>query len=105
MAGTPRLDETLVQVFSQPQHWGDLRHLKTLAGMMGGLIPSGQSRLMAWAPSVYSRAVYAQSRVRRLARWLAKARIAVHARSGPRLPHTLAEWGDHIVSLALETSL
>ena len=105
MEGTPRLDDTLVQVLSQHQNWLDFRHLKTLACMMVGLIQSGQISLTAWAPYVYSRAVYAQSRVRRFARWLDNERIAVPALYGPLIQQALAEWGDHIVYLALDTSM
>jgi len=105
MEGTPRLYDTLVQVLSQHQNWLDFRHLKTLACMMVGLIQSGQISLTAWAPYVYSRAVYAQSRVRRFARWLDNERIAVPALYGPLIQQALAEWGDHIVYLALDTSM
>ena len=40
MESTPRLYHTLVYVFSQHQNWVDLRHLKTLAWMIVGLIQS-----------------------------------------------------------------
>lgn len=104
MGGTPHLYETLVQVLSQHQHWVDLRHLKTLAWMIVGLMQSGKIGLTAWAPSVHSRAVYAQSRVRRLARWLDHHRIDVHALYGPLMPQALTEWGSHLLDLALDTS-
>jgi hypothetical protein len=65
MERTPRLYETLVHVFSQHQNRLDRRHLKTLAWMMVGLMPSGNSRLTAWAPYVHRRAVYAKSTMRR----------------------------------------
>ena len=70
MGSTPRLYNTLVYVCSQHQNWVDLRHLKTLAWMIVGLIQSGKISLTAWTPYVHSRAVYAQSIVRRFARWL-----------------------------------
>jgi hypothetical protein len=73
--------------------------------MMVGLIPSDQISLTAWTPSVPSRAVYAQSPVRRFARWLENARIAGQALYGPLIQQARAAWGDHILSLALETSL
>jgi Transposase DDE domain len=105
MEGTPRLYDTLVQVLSQHQNWVDRRHLKTLAYMMVGLIQSDKISLTAWTPYVYSRAVYAQSTVRRFARWLENERIAVHALYGPLIQHALAAWGDHILYLALDTSM
>ena len=104
MGSTPRLSHTLVPVFSQHHNWVDRRHLKTLAWRIVGLIQSGTIRLTAWTPSVQSRAIYAQSSVRRFARWLEHDRIAVHALSGPLMQHALAEWGNSILCLALDTS-
>jgi hypothetical protein len=100
----PRLDHTLVYVFSPQQHWIDRRHLNTLAWMVVGLIPSGTIRLTAWTPSGHSRAVYAQRIVRRCARGRGNDRIDVPALYGPLLQQALAEGGSHLLSLALETS-
>ena len=94
MDGTPRLYHTLVQVFSQQQNWVDLRHLKTLACMVVGLIETGKISLTAWAPSGHSRAMYAQSTVRRFTRWLKNKRIDVHALYGPLIQQALAEWSN-----------
>jgi hypothetical protein len=105
MENTPRLSDTLVDVLRQHQNWRDLRHLKTLAWMTVGLMPSGNIRLTAWVPYVQSRAVYAQSTVRRFARWLEHDRIDVHALYGPLLQQALAEWGHAVRYLALDTSL
>ena len=105
MEATPRLYDTLVQVLRQHQNWVDLRHLKTLACMVVGLIETGNISLTAWAPSEYSRAVYAQSPVRRFIRWLEHQRVAGHALYGPLLQQALAEWGEHRVYLALDTSM
>ena len=105
MEGTPRFYDTLVQVLSQHQNWVDRRHLKTLAYMMVGLIQSDKISLTAWTPYVHSRAVYAQSTVRRFARWLENERIAVHALYGPLIQQALAAWGDHMLYLALDTSM
>jgi hypothetical protein len=52
MESTPRLYHTLVYVFSQHQNWVELRHLKTLAWMIVGLIQSGKISLTAWPPYV-----------------------------------------------------
>jgi Transposase DDE domain len=105
MDGTPRLYDTLVQVLSQHQKWLDRRHLKTLAWMMAGLIQAGKISLTAWVPYVHSRAVYAQSTVRRFTRWLENTRIDVHALYGPLIQQAIAEWGDQRVYLALDTSM
>jgi hypothetical protein len=104
MEGTPRLYDTLVAVVSQHQNWVDLRHLKTVAWMIVGLIQSRGSSLTAWAPYVHGRAVFAQSTVRRFTRWLDNARIAGHALYGPLMQQALAEWDNHLVYLALDTS-
>jgi len=82
----------------------DLRHLKTLAWMMVGLMQSGTSSLTAWAPYVHSRAVDAQRPVRRFARWLENERIAVHALYGPLMQQALAKWDTNVLYLALDTS-
>ena len=105
MEGTPRLYNTLVQVLGQHENWLDRRHLKTLAWMVVGLIQSGNISLTAWVPYVHSRAMFAQSTVRRLTRWLENERIAVHTLYGPLIQQAIAEWGDQRVYLALDTSM
>ena len=104
MESTPRLSDTLVNVFSQHANWGDRRQLKTLAWMMGGVMQASMVSLTAWAPYVHSRAVYAQSLVRRFDRWLQNKRIEVHQLYGPLIQHALAEWGTNTLYLALDTS-
>jgi hypothetical protein len=47
MENTPYLYETLVQVLRQHCNGLDLRHLTTLAWMMGGLIHSGSMSLVS----------------------------------------------------------
>jgi hypothetical protein len=73
--------------------------------MVAGLIQSSKISLTAWAPSVHSRATFAQSTVRRLTRWLENKRIDVHALYGPLIQQALAEWGAHRMYLALDTSM
>ena len=75
------------------ENWVDRRHLKTRAWMMVGLIQARVVSLTAWAPSVHSRAVYAQSLVRRFDRWLQNKRIEVHQVYGPLIQQAWAEWG------------
>jgi hypothetical protein len=104
MEGTPRFYDTLVQVLSPHQNGVDRRQLKTLAWRLVGLRESGQISLTAGVPSVHSRAVYAQSRVRRVARGREHDRIDVHALYGPLMQQALAEWGHQLLSLALDTS-
>jgi hypothetical protein len=83
----------------------DQRHLKTLAWMMVGLIQSGWISLSAWAPYVVSRAHYAQSTVRRFRRWLDNDKIEIGSLYGPLMQQALAEWGEHVLYLALDTSM
>ena len=105
MENTPRLYDTLIQVLSQHRAWLDKRHLKTLAWMMVGLIETGLIGLTSWVFVVYGRAVYAQSSVRRFARWLANERIDVHQLYGPLIQQALGGWGRHTLYLALDTSM
>lgn len=104
MENTPRLYDTMVQVLSQHKNWLDFRHLKTLAWMVVGLIQSRLISLTAWAPYVLSRAVYAQSTVRRFSRWLDNERIEVFHLYMPLIQEALAEWGENVLYLALDTS-
>ena len=105
MENTPRLYDTLVSVLSQHRNWLDLRHLKTLAWMMVGLLQSHTISLPEWVPFVHSRAQYAQSTVRRFRRWLDNERIQVHELYGPLIQQALAEWGENTLYLALDTSM
>jgi Transposase DDE domain len=104
MEGTPRLYDMRVEVLSQHQNWVDLRHLKALAWMIVGLIQSGTIGLTTWVPYIRSRAVYAQSTVRRFARWIENDRLDVQALYGPLMQQALAECGNHVPYLALDTS-
>lgn len=101
MENTPRLYDTLVKVLNQHRQWLDVRHLKTLAWMMAGLIETGLINLTSWAPFVHGRAVFAQSSVRRFARWLANERIDVHKLYGPLIQQALTSWGAHTLYLAM----
>jgi hypothetical protein len=104
MEDTPRLYDTLVYILSQHQKWLDRRHLKTLAWMMVGLMHSELISLTSWAPYVQSRAVYAQSTVRRFARWLNNQRIESSPLYGPLIAQALADWREQVLYLALDTS-
>ncbi len=105
MENASRLYNALTVVLIQHENWLDIRHLKTLAWMMLGLIESGIVSLTAWAPHVQSRAQYAQSTVRRFRRWLDNDRIKVHKLYGPLIQRALSEWGRHILYLSLDTSM
>ena len=105
MENTPHLYNTLIGVLSQHRNWLDVRHLKTLAWMMVGLMESGRISLTAWAPHVVSRAQYAQSIVRRFRRWLDNENIEVFSLYGPLIQQAISEWGRNLIYLALDTSM
>jgi Transposase DDE domain len=105
MENTPQLYDTLVHALSQHSNWLDQRHLKTLAWMMVGLMHSGWISLTAWAPYMVSRARYAQSTVRRFRRWLDHDKIDVPSLYGPLIQQALADWGEHVLYVALDTSM
>ena len=105
MKSTPNLYDTLIDILGQHNHWLDKRHLYTLIWMITGLIESKRISLPEWASSVDSRAIFAQSTVRRFSRWLEKKRIRVHDLYGPIIQAALTEWQDHVIYLALDTSM
>ncbi len=105
MENSSRLHDALVQVLGQEPNWLDIRHLKTLAWMMVGLIASNVISLTEWVPFVHSRARYVQSTVRRFRRWLGNKRIGVHQLYQPLIRQALLEWGENLLYLALDTSL
>jgi len=105
MEDTPKLYDTLLAVLRHCRQWLDVRHMKTLAWMVTGLLLTEKISLSAWVPPVQSRAAYAQSTVRRFARWLDNARINVNELYGPLIQQALADWGDSRLRLALDTSM
>ena len=98
-----RLYHTLVVILRQHENWLDIRHLYTLAWMMVGVIKSERVSLTAWIPYVVSRAKYAQSVQRRFQRWLHNQRIQVHHLYAPLIQQALADWGEYMLYLALDT--
>jgi len=105
MEHTSFLYDTLVQVLSQHAHWLDLRHLKTVAWMMVGLIHSSSISLYAWTPFVVSRAQYSQSTVRRFRRWLDNEKIEVQPLYGRLMHQAMGSWFGKRLSVALDTSM
>jgi hypothetical protein len=105
MENTPYLYDTLVQVLRQQQQWLALRHLKTLAWLMVGLLHSGSISLCAWSPFVVSRAQDSHSIQRRFRRWLGNEKIEVHALYGPLMQPAWAGWGAKTLYVALDTSM
>lgn len=95
---------TLLVVLSQVENWLDVRHMKTLAWMVVGLIESEKIGLTRWIPYAEVRAQLAQSVQRRFQRWLENERIEVHGLYGPLIQAALQEWGTTTLYLALDTS-
>jgi hypothetical protein len=105
MENTPYLYDTLLRVLGQHSKWLDLRHRKTLAWMMVGLICAKTVSLGAWTPFVVSQAQYAQSLVRRFSRWLDNNRITVETLYGPLIEQAVVGWVGKRMSVALDTSM
>ena len=105
MENTPSLYDTLVLVLRQHRNWLDLRHLKTLAWMMVGLIHSHSMSLCAWAPCVVRRAQYSQSTVRRFRRWLDNDKIDGDTLYSPLMQQALGGWCGQCLYVALDTSM
>ena len=99
-----RLYNTIIKILSQHRKWLDIRHKAVLAWMVVGVIRSGKIGIPDWTPYVESRAQYAQSTQKRFQRWLYNGRINVNDLYGPLIQEGLAEWGDHKLYLALDTS-
>ena len=105
MENTPYLYETLLRVLGQHSNWLDLRHRKTLAWMMVGLLCAKTVSLGAWTPFVVSQAQYAQSLVRRFRRWLDNNRITVEPLYGPLIEQAVVGWAGTRMYVALDTSM
>lgn len=105
MESTPLMYRTLKQVLGCHKNWLDLRHLKTLAWMINGLILSGQISLNAWAVYVCGRAEYAASSARRFRRFLDNKRIEVQPLYAPLLQQALQEWDHKTIYVALDTTM
>lgn len=102
---TSPLYTTLLVLLSQCKNWQDVRHMKTFAWMVIGLIESETVSLTHWIPYAQVRAMIAQSVQRRYRRWLENERIKVNELYGPLIMAALQEWGKQTIYLALDTSM
>lgn len=105
MEGTSRLYNELRQLLGQSSSWADARHLQTLVWMVIGLICSGCINLTKWTTYIQSRALIAQSRQRRLSRWLHNSRINVQRLYSPLIQSALSDWGNEVMVLILDTTM
>lgn len=90
---------------SQPDDWLHLCHLKTCTWMIIALIHAGNVNLTKWSMYIPCRGKFAQSRQRRVQRWLNNPRINVHRIYKSLIKEALANWSESNIFLALDTSL
>ena len=90
---------------SQACPWSHQGHLTTCLWMLIALIQTGETNLTRWLPYVPNRGFYAQSKQRRVRRWLDNPRINVHKLYQPLITAALAAWEDDCIYLSLDTSL
>ncbi|MEM9009395.1 MAG: hypothetical protein AAGE59_38580 [Cyanobacteria bacterium P01_F01_bin.86] len=88
----------------QGASWAHLTHLTTCLWMVAALIQTGEVNLTKWAKYIPCRGQYAQSRQRRIRRWLGNSRINVHRLYKPIIQAVLAKWEDSCVYVSLETT-
>jgi hypothetical protein len=73
--------------------------------MVIALLQHGEVNLTRWLPYVPCRGVQAQSKQRRLSRWLHNSRLNVHRLYKPLIEAVLADWAEACLYLSLDTSL
>lgn len=73
--------------------------------MVMALMQRGEVSLTRWLPYVPCRGKQAQSKQRRLSRWLHNSRINVHRLYKPLIRAALASWEDESLYLSLDTSM
>lgn len=90
---------------SQPEDWSHLCHLKTCIWIVIALIHTGSVNLTKWSIYIPCRGKFAQSRQRRIQRWLNNPRINVHRIYKSLVKTALSDWSESKLFLALDTSL
>ena len=73
--------------------------------MIFALVHTGSVNLTKWSIYIPCRGKYAQSRQRRIQRWLNNPRINVHKLYQPLIKAALANWKEESIFLALDTSM
>ena len=73
--------------------------------MLVALLQTGETNLTRWLPYVPCRGRYAQSKQRRISRWLNNPRINIHRLYKPLIRAALADWSEDCLYLCLDTSL
>ena len=100
-----RLYNALNHWMSQPDDWLHLSHLKTCIWLVVAVINTGSVNLTKWSKYIPCRGKFAQSRQRKIQRWLNNPRINVHRLYKPVIKAALANWQEEKMFLALDTSL
>ncbi|NEZ60905.1 transposase [Adonisia turfae] len=88
----------------QGANWVHLTHLTTCLWMVVALIHTGEVNRTKWAKYIPCRGQYAQSRQRRIRRWLGNPRIKVHRLYKPIIQAALANWDDECLYVSLDTT-
>jgi hypothetical protein len=89
----------------QDYGWAHLAHLTTCLWMVAALIQTGEVNLTRWTAYIPCRGHYAQSKQRRVRRWLGNSRINIHRLYKPIIQAALADWQEDCLYLSLDTSL
>ena len=90
---------------SQPEDWSHLCHLKTCIWIIIALVHTGNVNLTKWSMYIPCRGKFAQSRQRRIQRWLNNPRINVHRIYQSLVKAALSDWSEAKIFLALDTSV
>lgn len=100
-----RLYNALKNWLSQSHEWAHLGHLTTCIWMVVALIQTGEVNLTRWVAYLPCRGHFAQSKQRRVRRWLNNERINIHRLDQPLIQVALANWQEECLYLSLDTSL
>ena len=104
LGDAPRLYQAVFELV-RTAPWNDVRNAITFAWMITGLLLSAQVSVPGWLAHIISKANFAQSVERRVARWLHNHAIDPMALYRPLITRALRGWGPHRLTLALDTSM
>lgn len=105
MKKNSRLYHALKTWMGQSESWAHLGHLTTCLWMIVAMIHTGEVNLTRWLPYIPCRGNQAQSKQRRLSRWLHNSRINVHRLYKGLVQTALADWQEEVLFVSLDTSL
>ncbi len=89
----------------QGSNWKHQTHLKTCIWIIFALVHTGSVNLTKWSVYIPCRGLYAQSKQRRVQRWLNNPRINIHRLYKPLITAALADWEEQKMYLGLDTSM